>query len=469
MSNIWKHGQLYLSILFFLDFFAVTLSWFLAYFIRFELEAFVPARPIPDENMYLYAMVPIWIVFLLNSRIFWFSHRSSNDSLPGQIFGVLKWTSVSVLMLLAITFFFRELTFSRIMGMLFWVIVSIMLCLSHQLLGWLVKQMHVREINLKRVLVIGTGDLGQKVVEKLVKNPEIGFTVVGYLSDSTKNSGKIFKDNRVLGAYQDAARVIRENHVDQIFIALPFNEHDCLEQILISLGEETVDIKLVPDLLRYMDLHSGVEDLDGMPLINLFESPLHGWKIILKRVFDIALSGFAIIISFPLMVLIAIAIKLESQGPLIYRQERMGFDRDIFWMFKFRSMTANAENQTGPVWAKENDDRRTRFGTFLRKTSLDELPQFFNVFMGQMSFIGPRPERPMFVEEFKKTIPFYMLRLKMKAGLTGWAQVNGWRGNTSLEKRIECDLYYIRNWSILLDLKILFLTVWKGLVNRNAY
>ena len=273
----------------------------------------------------------------------------------------------------------------------------------------------------------------------------------------------------MLGVFQDVVRIIRENEVDQLFIALPFKAHDRLEEILTSLGEETVDIKLVPDLLRYMDLHSGVEELDGMPLINLFESPLYGWNIILKRISDIALSGFAIIITFPLMILIAIALKLESQGPLIYRQERMGLDRDVFWIFKFRSMAAEAENQTGPVWAKENDDRRTRVGTFLRKTSLDELPQFFNVFMGRMSLVGPRPERPVFVDEFKKTIPFYMLRLKMKAGLTGWAQVNGWRGNTSLEKRIECDLYYIKNWSILFDLKILFLTVWKGLVNRNAY
>ena len=169
------------------------------------------------------------------------------------------------------------------------------------------------------------------------------------------------------------------------------------------------------------------------------------------------------------MVLIAIVIKLESRGPLLYKQERMGLDRDVFWMYKFRSMKPGAEKQSGPVWAKEDDDRRTRIGLFLRSTSLDELPQFFNVFVGQMSLVGPRPERPVFVDEFKKSIPFYMLRLKMKAGLTGWAQVNGWRGNTSLEKRIEFDLYYIKNWSLLFDIKILFLTIWKGLINRHAY
>ena len=206
-----------------------------------------------------------------------------------------------------------------------------------------------------------------------------------------------------------------------------------------------------------------------MPLINLTESPLYGWNTLLKRASDIFLSGIAILITLPIMFLIAIVVKLGSRGPLLYKQERMGLDRDIFIMYKFRSMKIGAENQTGPVWAKEDDDRRTPVGSFLRSTSLDELPQLFNVLMGQMSLVGPRPERPIFVEQFKKSIPFYMHRLKMKAGLTGWAQVNGWRGNTSLEKRIEFDLYYIKNWSLLFDFKILFLTIWKGLINRHAY
>jgi Undecaprenyl-phosphate glucose phosphotransferase len=466
---IRKHGQLYLTALFFLDALAVSLSWLFAYLIRFELELIAPAGPIPSENMYLYALGPVWTVFLFNGRVFGFAYQPSKQSKLGQALEAFKLTSVSVLMLMAITFFMRELTFSRIMVVYFWAIATIMLFLSHQLVGLLIKEMHSRGVNLKKVLVVGAEELGQKVVERLGKNPEIGFSVVGYLSDSPENVGKTFKGHTVLGVYQEVVRVIRENEVNQLFIALPYKAHDRLEEILTSLGEETVDIKLVPDLLRYMDLHSGVEELDGIPLINLFESPLYGWNIVLKRCSDIVLSGFALIAAFPFMVLIALALKLESRGPLFYRQERMGLDRNVFWMYKFRSMTTEAENQTGPVWAKENDDRRTRVGTILRETSLDELPQLFNVFRGQMSLVGPRPERPVFVEEFKKSIPFYMLRLKMKAGLTGWAQVNGWRGNTSLEKRIECDLYYIKNWSILFDLKILAMTLWKGLINRHAY
>jgi len=293
--------------------------------------------------------------------------------------------------------------------------------------------------------------------------------VVGYLCHDSDKVGTSIGEHKVLGLYTDMHQCIKEYEVSQLFVALPSSAHEQLQEILSSLEEETVDIKLVPDLLRYMDLQSGIEELDGMPVINLTESPLYGWNTLFKRVSDVILSSLAILITFPLMVLIAIVIKLESRGPLLYKQERMGLDRDVFWMYKFRSMKPGAEKRSGPVWAKEDDDRRTRIGTFLRSTSLDELPQFFNVFVGQMSLVGPRPERPVFVDEFKKSIPFYMLRLKMKAGLTGWAQVNGWRGNTSLEKRIEFDLYYIKNWSLLFDIKILFLTIWKGLINRHAY
>ena len=273
---IRKHGQLYLTALFFLDALAVSLSWLFAYLIRFELELIAPAGPIPSENMYLYALGPVWTVFLFNGRVFGFAYQPSKQSKLGQALEAFKLTSVSVLMLMAITFFMRELTFSRIMVVYFWAIATIMLFLSHQLVGLLIKEMHSRGVNLKKVLVVGAEELGQKVVERLGKNPEIGFSVVGYLSDSPENVGKTFKGHTVLGVYQEVVRVIRENEVNQLFIALPYKAHDRLEEILTSLGEETVDIKLVPDLLRYMDLHSGVEELDGLPLINLFESPLYG-------------------------------------------------------------------------------------------------------------------------------------------------------------------------------------------------
>ncbi|MBC8283034.1 MAG: undecaprenyl-phosphate glucose phosphotransferase [Nitrospinae bacterium] len=466
---IRKHSQLYSTAIFFFNSFAVALAWLCAYLIRFKLEIFAAASTPPVENMYLYALVPIWLVFYANSRILGHNKPISMHSPTSEYISLLKLTSLSVLLLTALTFFYRELSFSRIMAIYFWFFANIFLFLSHRMVRFLVKEMHGRGMNLRKVLIVGAGELGQKVVEKLNLYPEIGFSVVGYLSHNPDKVGGNLSGSKVIGLYEDLNKCIKEYDVDQLFVALPLNAHERLEKILASLEEETVDIKLVPDLLRYIDLQSGIEDLDGMPVINLTESPLYGWNTVFKRGSDIVLSGLAIIITFPIMILIALAIKLTSRGPLLYKQERMGLDRAVFMMYKFRSMKIGAENETGPVWAKEDDDRRTSIGTFLRSTSLDELPQLFNVFMGQMSLVGPRPERPVFVDEFKKSIPFYMLRLKMKAGLTGWAQVNGWRGNTSLEKRIEFDLYYIKNWSLLFDIKILFLTIWKGLVNRHAY
>ena len=469
MSLIRKHSQVYSTAIFFFNNFAVALAWLLAYLFKFKLELFSKAGTPPAENMYLYALLLVWLVFYINSRILNHDKPISRNSPTSEYFSILKLTSFSVLVLTAGTFFYRELSFSRIMAIYFWIFANIFLFFSQRLVRILVRKMQDRGMNLRKVLIVGAGELGQRVVQKLNLYPEIGFSVIGYLSHDPEKVGSNLKGCNVLGLYEDLNRVIRENDESQLFIALPLNAHERLEKILTSLEEETVDIKLIPDLLSYVDLQSGIEELDGMPVINLTESPLYGWNTFLKRASDIILSGLAILITFPLMILIAITVKLGSRGPLLYNQERMGLDRNVFMMYKFRSMKIGAENQTGPVWAKEDDDRRTPVGSFLRSTSLDELPQLFNVFMGQMSLVGPRPERPIFVEEFKKSIPFYMLRLKMKAGLTGWAQVNGWRGNTSLEKRIEFDLYYIRHWSLLFDIKIIFLTIWKGLINRHAY
>jgi Undecaprenyl-phosphate glucose phosphotransferase len=293
--------------------------------------------------------------------------------------------------------------------------------------------------------------------------------IVGFLTRHPEKVDSELDGIKVVGVYQDVSKVIKKYSIDQLYIALPLHAHDRMEKILENLDEETVDIKVVPDLLKFMNLQAGVEELDGLPVVSLTESPLYGWNIVIKRTSDIVLSALAIIVSCPLLILIAIVIKLESRGPIIFRQERAGMDGKGFEMFKFRSMHVDAEKKTGPVWASMEDDRRTGLGTFLRKTSFDELPQLFNVLLGDMSLVGPRPERPVFVADFKKSIPQYMLRLKVKAGLTGWAQVNGWRGNTSLDKRIEYDLYYIKNWSLLFDIKIILLTFWKGFVNPHAY
>jgi Undecaprenyl-phosphate glucose phosphotransferase len=257
--------------------------------------------------------------------------------------------------------------------------------------------------------------------------------------------------------------------VDHVVLALAHEDYGRLAGLLDAVGDEPVTIHVVPDLLRFASLRGGVEQFEGMPFIHLRESPLYGWSSLLKRVFDFAFSLAVLATLWPVLVLLAAAVRLTSPGPVFYRQERMGLDGHRFHMLKFRTMHVDAERQTGPVWADADDARRTRLGTFLRRFSLDELPQFLNVLRGDMSVVGPRPERPVFVERFRQTVPGYMLRHKVKSGITGWAQVNGLRGNTSLEKRIQYDIEYIERWSVWLDLRIIAMTLVRVVVDRNAY
>ena len=273
----------------------------------------------------------------------------------------------------------------------------------------------------------------------------------------------------LLGSLDDLEEVVRHERIDQLYVALPLEDHVKMLSLIEVASRECIDVKVIPDLLQFIALRARLEDLDGVPIININDVPLQGFNGAVKRAIDIGVSIVAIAgLAIPFAA-IAAAIRLNSPGSVFYRQERMGLDRRPFMVLKFRSMYEDAERDTGPVWTRENDPRRTAVGTFLRRFSLDELPQLWNVLRGEMSLVGPRPERPFFVEQFKEKVPQYMLRHKVKSGLTGWAQVNGWRGDTSIEKRIEYDLYYIGNWSVSLDFKILWLTVVRVLFHKNAY
>ena len=257
--------------------------------------------------------------------------------------------------------------------------------------------------------------------------------------------------------------------MDHLYVALPAEEHVRMLQLLEVIGREMIDVKVVPDLLQVIALRARLEDLDGIPIINVNDVPLQGFNSFIKRALDIGISSAALTALAIPFGIVALLIRRTSSGAVLYRQERMGLDGKPFQIYKFRSMFEDAEADTGPIWAREDDPRCTPLGRFLRRTNVDELPQLWNVLKGDMSLVGPRPERPYFVDQFKQRIPQYMLRHKVRAGLTGWAQVNGWRGNTSIEKRIEYDLYYIENWSVALDLKIMWLTLVKGFFHKHAY
>jgi Undecaprenyl-phosphate glucose phosphotransferase len=273
----------------------------------------------------------------------------------------------------------------------------------------------------------------------------------------------------LLGTIDEAAEIAQRESIDHLYVALPPEQHLRMIELIVSTSREMLDVKVVPDLLQVIALRARIEDLDGVPVINVNDPSIQGFNSILKRAIDIAISTVALLVLAVPLGIIALLVKLTSRGPVFYQQERMGLDGKPFTILKFRSMEDDAERETGPVWAQQDDARVTTLGRFLRRSNLDELPQLWNVLRGDMSIVGPRPERPHFVEQFKHRIPQYMLRHKVKAGLTGWAQVNGWRGNTPLEKRIEYDLYYIENWSVRLDLKIMWLTVVKGFFHKHAY
>ncbi len=323
-------------------------------------------------------------------------------------------------------------------------------------------------IGLKRVLIAGAGDLGRVVADKVLEHRELGFKVVGFIDDRATGDHIGYRGIPLLGMLAEADDIIRRERIDHVYVALPLEEHVKMLGLVEATNREGVDVHVVPDLLQFIALRARLENLDGVPIISLNDVPLRGFNSLLKRAIDIAISGAALAGMAVPFALIALIVKRTSHGPVFYTQERMGLDGKAFDVYKFRSMYQGAEDETGPVWARDDDPRCTPIGKWLRRFDVDELPQLWNVFRGDMSIVGPRPERPYFVQQFKHRIPTYMLRHKVKAGITGWAQVNGWRGNTSLEKRIEYDLYYIENWSVTLDLKIMWLTLIRGL-HRHAY
>jgi exopolysaccharide biosynthesis polyprenyl glycosylphosphotransferase len=305
------------------------------------------------------------------------------------------------------------------------------------------------------------------ILQKTLQSPQLGYKVVGLVGE---NGGGEVAGVPVLGSRAQLAEVLRQHQVDEVVIALPEASHEELLDMIGACESVHATVRIFPDFFQIIASEMSIGDLDGLPLLTVRDVALRGWRLAVKRAMDIVGSACALIILSPLMLLIALLIKLDSKGPVFYTQERVGLDGKPFPIIKFRSMRVDAEQHSGPVWATADDPRKTRLGAFLRKTNLDELPQFINVLLGDMSLVGPRPERPVFVEEFKKIVPRYMERHKEKAGLTGWAQIHGLRGDTSIVERTKYDLYYIENWSLLLDLKIILRTIlnqFRG--NRNAY
>jgi Undecaprenyl-phosphate glucose phosphotransferase len=461
------HSRLLEQLILVADLVLVGLCWLLAYWLR----AYVAGPPLPYADVpplgdYLLMLLPILLVWSVSFRAFGLYRPRRIGSHLGEAIDLAKASTMGVLVLVALMmFFFRGYNYSRVVIVYFWLLSIGVVWFSRAAFREGLRFARRRGYNQRFAVVVGDGELAATVVQRMQGRPDVGIQVLGVLGDAKDDTAGA----RRLGGYADLRAVLDANTVDHVVVALAHEDYGRLPGLLDAVGDEPVSIHVVPELLRFASLRGGIEQFEGMPFIHLRESPLYGWNRLAKRVFDVGFSATVLATIWPALLLLAVAVKLSSRGPIFYRQERMGLDGRRFQMLKFRTMDADAEARTGPVWAGPADQRRTGLGAFLRRLSLDELPQFWNVLRGDMSVVGPRPERPVFVERFRQTVPGYMLRHKVKSGITGWAQVNGLRGNTSLEKRIQYDIEYIERWSVWLDIKIIVMTMARVLVDRNAY
>jgi len=458
------HSRLFEHLALVTDLVLIALCWIGAYVIRFNLVGHGDVPPFSDYTLQL---VPILVVWFIAYKAFDLYRPNRLGSHLSEWFDIAKASTLGVLVLVAImAFLFHGYDYSRLVILMFWVASIVSVSFSRAAFRELMRFARRRGYNQRYAVVVGGGEPAAEVLRVLRRRPDTGIQLLGLLSDKQEGEGGSV---RWLGGIEDIRVVLATRQVDIVIIALPHNDYPRLATVLHEIGDEPVAIHLVPDLFNLASLRGGVEEFESIAFIHLRESPVYGWNRVLKRALDLGLGAAALVVALPAMAAVAAAVAMTSGRPILFRQERMGLDGRPFRMLKFRTMRPDAEAESGPRWAVADDPRRTRVGAFLRAWSLDELPQLFNVLRGDMSLVGPRPERPSFVEEFRRRVPGYMLRHKMKAGITGWAQINGWRGNTSIEKRIEYDLEYIARWSLAFDLSILLRTLWLGFRNRNAY
>jgi exopolysaccharide biosynthesis polyprenyl glycosylphosphotransferase len=440
------------------DIVAIILAFNVTFWLRFHSGLLAAPKGIPAYERYL-----VIIPFLLLVHIVHFSYQGYykvklRRNRLDDLFLVLLNTIVSAFLLLLIFSYLKSYQFVDFeishVYLLSYVPFGILFLFTLRLAVFrLFRGVYLKRNGVSKVLIAGTGDFAVLTAENLKKYAHFGIEIVGFL-DSEKKEG-------VLGAFDQLEQVVKTHHITDLVIALPSKEYDTTLKLIEIANNLLIEIRLVPDILQISALKVGMEHIEGVPIINLGDIPLQGWQWVFKRVFDFIFSLAGLILVLPFFLVIALLIKLSSRGPVFYRQTRVGLDGKLFKMIKFRTMIPDAEKETGAIWSPPDDQRVTKVGCVLRKFSIDELPQLINVLTGDMSLVGPRPERPELVDKFKQHIPNYMLRHSVKTGMTGWAQVHGLRGNTPLDKRIEFDIYYIQNWTLKLDLQILWRTLLK--------
>ena len=452
-----------------IDAFVIALSYFLAWVIKFYV-------PFLNDNVgrlpfrvYMSALLFIVPGYLILNYAFNMYTPKRMQGRRLELSNIIKANTIGMFLFVGVLYLVKQIDFSRHVIFIFYVVNIFLETLSRNLIRLGLRQMRSKGYNQKHVLLVGYSRAAEEYIDRIIANPQWGYKVRGILDDHIE-AGTEYKGIKVLGRIANLMVILPQNHLDEIAITLGLNEYYRLEQIVALCEKSGVHTKFIPDYNRIIPTKPYTEDILGLPVINIRYVPLSNtFNALIKRIMDLGGALAAIVLFSPVMLFSVIMIKLTSPGPLIYKQERVGLHNRNFMMYKFRSMDVQPPEEEKKAWTVKDDPRVTNFGKFMRKTSIDELPQLFNVLRGEMSLVGPRPERPFFVEKFREEIPRYMIKHQVRPGLTGWAQVNGYRGNTSIRKRIEYDLYYIENWTIGLDIKILFLTVFKGFVNKNAY
>lgn len=450
-----------------IDAFVIAFSYVMAWVIKFQILKNDDGK-LPFK-VYMLAMVAIVAVYLVLYHMFNLYTPKRVQGRRLELWNIVKANTVGIAFILGVLYLIKMIDFSRWMLFYFAVLNVVLETIARNLIRYFLRSIRRNGYNLKHIVLVGYSRSAEEYIDRILDNPQWGYKIRGILDDHIE-AGTEYRGIKVIGRIANLMVILPENRLDEIAITLGLSEYYRLEEIVNLCEKSGVHTKFIPDYNRVIPTKPYTEDILGLPVINIRHVPLtNTFYAAMKRTMDIAGALCAIILFSPVMLFSAIMIKITSPGPLIFKQERVGLHNHTFMMYKFRSMDVQAPEQEKSKWTVKNDPRVTNFGKFMRKTSIDELPQLFNVLKGEMSLVGPRPERPFFVEKFKEEIPRYMIKHQVRPGMTGWAQVNGYRGNTSIKKRIEYDLYYIENWTLGLDVKILFLTIFRGFINKNAY
>ncbi len=449
----------------------VACSYMLAWYLKFESvfatkKQGVGVLGIETYFYALYFIVPGYVILYYSFNMYT-SKRTARRKY--EVYGILKANTVGILLFLVVLYVVNQPNFSRTMIVIFYGVNIVLSTLSRQILRNLLQYFRRKGYNLKYILLVGYSRAAEEYVTRINANPQWGYVIRGILDDRIPR-GTLYKGVKVLGVIDNLTIILPENRLDEIAITLALQDYGRLEEIVDLCEKSGVHTKFIPDYNSLIPSRPYTEDLMGLPVINIRYVPLtNTLNWVTKRFVDIVGSAAGLVLISPIMLLTALAVKLSSPGPIIFKQERIGLHNKPFWMYKFRTMEIQKESAEKRAWTVKDDPRVTKIGKFLRRTSLDEFPQLYNILRGDMSLVGPRPERPLFVEKFREEIPRYMIKHQVRPGLTGWAQINGYRGDTSIRKRIDYDIFYIENWTMGLDIKILFLTIFKGFINKNAY